>query len=77
MKIWPQQIAFYCREQKRNGRIYKSYSRDGIMEIVSKDIENGKKNKIMHMNTLHDKFLDFDFGEDAGEDHNDSLQSSY
>ena len=47
------------------------------MEIVSKDIENGKKNKIMHMNTLHDKFLDFYFGEDAGEDHNDSLQSSY
>ena len=32
------------------------------MEIVSKDIENGKKNKIMHMNTLHDKFLDFYFG---------------
>ena len=31
-----------------------------------------KKNKIMHMNTLHDKFLDFYFGEDAGEDHNDS-----
>ena len=29
------------------------------------------------MNTLHDRFPDFDFGEDAREDHNDSLQSSY
>ena len=29
------------------------------------------------MNTLHDRFPDFDFGEDAPEDHNDSLQSSY
>ena len=47
------------------------------MEIVSKDIENGKKNKIMHMNMLNDRFPDFDIGEDAQEDHNDSLQSSY
>ena len=29
------------------------------------------------MNTLHGRFPDFDFGEDAREDHNDSLQSSY
>ena len=31
----------------------------------------------MNMNTLHDRFPDFDFGKDAREDHNDSLQSSY
>ena len=47
------------------------------MQIVSKDIENGKKIKIMHMNMLHDRFPDFDFREDAWEDHNDSLQSNY
>ena len=29
------------------------------------------------MNTLHDRFPDFDFGEDARDDHNDPLQSSY
>ena len=40
------------------------------MQIVSKDIENGKKIKVMHMNTLHDRFPDFDFGEDAREDYN-------
>ena len=47
------------------------------MQIVSKDIENGKKIKVTHMSTLHVTFPDFDFGEDAREDHNDSLQSSY
>ena len=70
-------IAFHCRELKGNGRISKTYSRGGVVQIVSKDIENGKRIKIIHMNTLHDKFPDFDFGEDAREDHNDSLQSSY
>ena len=47
------------------------------MQIVSKDIENGKKNTVMHMKMLHDRFPDFDFGEDARGDHNDSLQSGY
>ena len=42
------------------------------MQIVRKDFENGKKIKIMHMYTLHDRFPDLDFGEDAQEDHNDS-----
>ena len=70
-------IAFHCWELKRNGGIDKTYSRERIVQIVSKEIENGKKNKIMHMNMLNDRFPDFDIGEDAQEDHNDSLQSSY
>ena len=70
-------IAFHCRELKRNGRIDKTFSRDGIVQITSKNIENGKKVKVIHMNTLYDRFPDFDFGEDARDDHNDSLQSSY
>ena len=64
-------IAFHCGELKRNSRIDKTYSRDSIVQIASKDIKNGKKIKIMHMNTLHDRFRDFNFGEDAREDHND------
>ena len=48
-----------------------------MVQIVSKDIGIGKKIKVMHMSTLHDRFPDFDFGEDAREDQNDSLQSSY
>ena len=70
-------IVFYCRELKRNSRIDKTCSRDGIVQIVSKNIENGKKIKVMHMNTLNDRFPDFCFGEDAQGDHNDSSQSSY
>ena len=70
-------IAFQCQELKRNGRIDKTYLRDSIVQIVSKDIGYGKKIKVMHMSTLHDSFPDFDFREDAREDHNDSLQSSY
>ena len=48
-----------------------------MMQILSKDIENGKKIEIMHMNALHDWFPDFDFGEDAQEDHNDSWQPNF
>ena len=54
-------IAFHYREPTCNGRIDKIYSRDGIAQIVSKDIENEKKIKITHMNRLHDRFPDFDF----------------
>ena len=67
----------HCWELKHNGRIDKTYSRDILAQIVSKDIEHGKKIKVMHMNTLHDRFPDVDFREDAQEDHSDSLQSSY
>ena len=70
-------IAFHCWELKHNDRIDKRYSRDGIVQIISKDIENGKKIKVMHMNTLHDRFPDCNFGEYTRKDRNDSLQSSY
>ena len=70
-------IAFHCWELKRNGGIDETYSRECIVQIVSKETENGKKIQIMHMNVLNDRLPDFDIGEDAQEDHNDSLQSSY
>ena len=70
-------IAFHCRELKPNGRIDKTYSRDSTVQIISKDTENGKKIKVMHMNTLHDRFSDCNFGEYTREDRNDSLQSNY
>ena len=70
-------IALHCRELKPNGRIDKTYSRDSTVQIISKDTENGKKIKVMHMNTLHDRFPDCNFGEYTRKDRNDSLQSSY
>ena len=51
---------FHCWELKHNGRIDKTYSRDSLAQIISKDIEHGKKIKVMHMNTLHDRFPDVD-----------------
>ena len=47
------------------------------MQIIEKNIENEKNIKIMHISKLHDRFPDFDFGEDTWEDHKNSLQSSY
>ena len=67
-------IAFHCGKIKQNGRIDKTHSRDGIVQILRKETENGKKIKIMYMNVLHDRFPDFDFGKETWEDHNDSLQ---
>ena len=47
------------------------------MQIVSKNIEIEKEIKIIPMNKLRGSFPDFDSGEDAWEDYNDSLHSSY
>ena len=51
----------------------KHIQENGIVQIFNKDIKNGKKIKVTNMNTLDDRFQDFDFEEDAQEDHNDSL----
>ena len=52
---------------------------DGIVQIMSENISNGKPLKIFHMKTLCELFSDFDFGDDAAkeEDPNVSVQSSY
>ena len=52
----------------------KHIQENGIVQIFNKDIKNGKKIKVMNMNTLDDRFQDFDVDKDAREDHNDSLQ---
>ena len=52
----------------------KHIQENGIVQIFNKDIKNGKKIKVMNMNTLDGRFQDFDFDKDAQEDHNDSLQ---
>ena len=52
----------------------KHIQENGIVQIFNKDIKNGKKIKVMNMNTLDDRFQDFDFDKNAQEDHNDSLQ---
>ena len=71
-------IYFHCRQLKRIRKIENTYTRDGIVQIASPDIEGGKHVKIFHMNSLYELFPDHDFGKDAKEeDLNVSVQSSY
>ena len=72
------EIAFHCWKLKRNGQIDKTYSRDGVIHIVSSNIRDGQVIKILHMSMILHIFSDFDFGPDAREEeHTESLQSSY
>ena len=67
----------HCRKLKRNGQIYKAYSRDRVIHIASSNIREKKVIKILHMSMLLETFPDFDFDPDAREEeHNDSRQSS-
>ena len=71
-------IYFHCRQLKRSGKIENTYTRDGIVQITSQSVENGKYLKIYHIQTLYELFPDYDFGKDAKEeDLNISVQSSY
>ena len=66
-------LAFQYRKLKRDGHIEKTYTRDVVLYI-----QHGKMYKILHVATLFDMFLDFDFGEDSPDkEHGGSLQSSY
>ena len=71
-------LAFHCRKLKREGFVDRNFSRDGVVCITSKNVQNGKTIKVLHFNTLVDLFPNFDFGEvNPSDDHNVSVQSSY
>ena len=71
-------LAFHCRKLKREGFVDINFSRDGVVCITSKNVQNGKTIKVLHFNTLVDLFPNFDFGEvNPCDDHNASVQSSY
>ena len=55
-------IAYQCRRLKREGKIMKVYSHEGIVHIVRSVQEKPKK--IIHMSDLKDMFPDFDFEDD-------------
>ena len=62
-------LAFHCRKLKREGF---------VVCITSKNVQNGKTIKVLHLNTLVDLFPNFDFGEvNSSDDHNVPVQSSY
>ena len=57
-------ISFHCRNFKRNCQINKTYSREGVTYIASRNIKYEKEIKILYMSVLLDIFSDFDFGPD-------------
>ena len=58
-------ISFHCRNFKRNCQINKTYSREGVTYIASRNIKYEKEIKILYMSVLLDIFSDFDFGPDV------------
>ena len=51
------EIAFHCRKLKRNSQIDKTYSRDGVIHIVSSNIRDGKVIKMLHMSMILEYLL--------------------
>ena len=71
-------LAFHCRKLKREGFVDRNFSRDGVVCITSKNVQNGKTIKVLHFNTLVNLFPNFGFGEiNPSDDHNVSGESSY
>ena len=74
-------IAYHCRKLKRDGTISKTYTLNGTNIICCNILENGKPQKVHHVNDLCVMFPDINFGNDdsdySGDPANESLQSSY
>ena len=74
-------IAYHCRKLKGDGTISKTCSSNGTNIICYNILENGKPQKVHHVNDLCVMFPDINFGNDdsdySGDPANESLQSSY
>ena len=55
-------IAFFCRGLKRDGKIMKTYTFDGIVHICKTN--TSKTKKVLHLNELAEMFPEVQFGED-------------
>ena len=55
-------IAFFCRGLKRDGKIMKTYTFDGIVHICKAN--TSKPKKVLHLNELAEMFPEVQFGED-------------
>ena len=74
-------VAYHCRKLKRDGTISNTYTSNGSNIIYCNLVNDGKPQKVYHVNDLCKMFPDIDFGNDdndyAGDPANESLQSSY
>ena len=73
--------AYHYRKLKRDGTISKTYISNGTNITCCNIFENGKPQKVYHVNDLCVMFPDIDFSNDdndySGDPANESLQSSY
>ena len=51
-------IAYNCRKHKRQSLISKTYTVNGTVYLISKNIKRGKPVKVLHMQTLLHLFPD-------------------
>ena len=74
-------IAYRCRKLKGDGTILRTYTSNGTYIICCNIVENGKHQKVHHVNDLCVMFPDINFGNGdndySGDPPNESLQSSY
>ena len=74
-------IAYHCRKFKRDGTISKTYTSNGTNFICCNILENGKLQKVHHVNDLCIMSPDINFGNDnsdySGDPASESLQFSY
>ena len=66
-----------CCKLKCRGHIEKTYIKDGIVHILTPEIQKRKVLRVYHLKDLFNLFPDYDFEEITIEDEqNDSMQSS-
>ena len=74
-------IAYHCQKLKHDGTISKTCTSNGTNIIYCNIFENGKPQKVYHVNGLCLMFPDIDFSNDDNDSSddpaNESLQSSY
>ena len=74
-------IEYHCQKFKRIGTISKTYTSNATNIICYKILENGKPQKVYHVNDPCVMFTDINFSNDdndySGDSANESLQSSY
>ena len=76
-------IGYNCRKLKRQNLISKTYTVNGMADLISSNIKRGKPVKVLHMQTLLNWFPDVEFEASNNEEEvvnelaEESYQSSY
>ena len=69
-------VAYHCRKLKCNGTISKAYTSNGTNIICCNILENGKPQKVYHVNDLCVMFPDINFSNDDNDYSGDPAKES-